>query len=146
MSTIRWACPASAASESDVVAVEKRFGVVLPKDLRDCILRHNGAGPQPDVFDTVGEKGRVFDSLLSFCEGDPKYVVDSFEATRSRLPPLTFPFAHDPSGNFLCLRYRSPKDERPTAVFWEHDAPQSRSVTKVADSLEELLSSLYAED
>jgi hypothetical protein len=142
---IRWSSAFSSATERDFEKVEATFGVSLPSQLREIILRQNNGSPSPDVFDLPEGGDSVFDSLLSFREGDPEYIVDYFESMRDILPSLIFPFAYDPSGNLLCLRYESSR-QRPSVVFWDHelaDTSPEEAITELADSFDELLASLH---
>jgi len=144
-SLLRWRFPSSQATEGDIAAVEAQFGVTLPADLRECVLKHNGARPEPNVFDLPDGNSSVFESLLSFCSQDENSVVRWVEDQRTSLPHNTVPFALDPFGNLICLQYGS-RNALVRVVFWDHEVAGTspdEAIVELSDSFDEFLALLY---
>ncbi|HEY9007226.1 MAG TPA: SMI1/KNR4 family protein [Ohtaekwangia sp.] len=125
--------------------LEVEWNVTLPGDFKSVVLDNNYAYPLPNVFDTEKSKGRVFAGLLNFNLQDKSNAIKDYLAIKSRLPIKVYPFAEDPSGNFICFDFATPK---PTVIFWNHEGrivngKDTYDVEFVADSFTDLLSKLY---
>ena len=128
------------ASPESVAKAEKELGVKLPADFLAIAAVHQGAGPEPDGFDTPDGGGSAISSLFHFEEGLFNNIVARWDSAVA-LPDKVIPFAADGLGNLICFDYRTTPDH-PSVVFWDHekcdDPPQF-----IASSFTEFLSKLY---
>lgn len=96
-------------TQADLASVERRLGVILPADLKDHYLRHNGGRPAPRFFEKNDEWYGVH-YFLPMANGD---AGDSFEASYSSLvldnplfPAGVIPFAVDEGGDYFVYSVR----------------------------------------
>ncbi|UKS64956.1 SMI1/KNR4 family protein [Rossellomorea marisflavi] len=119
MSKIEWQFADAAVSEEYVKKTGSELGFELPEDYIKCVALNNGANVEPDLFN-VGNKEKVFGTLLSYDQDNDEYIVDVFNSYKATLPNGLVPFAFDPAGNLICFDYKESKDS-PFIVFWEHE-------------------------
>ena len=101
--------------------IEKTQGVKFPEELKDFILKNNGATPSKYNF-MLGADEKVLGAVLSFNENEKD--TDNL-----------MPFAIDPFGNYICYTLNSKE-----IVFWDHENNITESTHK---GLESFLESLY---
>lgn len=136
-------------SSSNIEKIQDYWGVKLPPQFTKIILENNRAcSDYKDVFDTEKSKGRVFAGLLNFDLSAINNVLSDYESIKDILGNKTFPFAEDPSGNFICFSFGSSENNEPKVVLWLHEGIIKNGteyyVTEfIADSFEEFLSKLY---
>ncbi|MEI8197045.1 MAG: SMI1/KNR4 family protein [Phycisphaerae bacterium] len=135
-------------------AVEAKFGIHLPPEYREFLLRHNGGRAEPDGFTFTGPSGRKEDScihfFLSVYDGEYSNFETKFRTYKvraKRMPDELVPIASDPGGNSICMAMSGPKTG--AIYFWDHEreaaegeAPTYANVSLVANSLAEFLGML----
>jgi cell wall assembly regulator SMI1 len=96
-------------TQADLASVEKRLGVILPADLKDHYLRHNGGRPAPRFFEKNDEWYGVH-QFLTMIHGDHN---TGFEETYRDLaldnplfPAGVIPFAVDEGGDYFAYSVR----------------------------------------
>ncbi len=143
---IIWEFKQTPIDDEEILLIERGLKIQFPSDLRECIIHNNGACPSPGIFDLENDPGYVFDGLISFNRTDDVHFLDVYEWIEERLPPLTFPFANDPFGNHICLKYSDENDISPVIVFWDHDSidNSSDSLRKICNTFSDLISSLHS--
>ena len=119
MRKIEWQFADEPVSEEEVEKIGDEMGFEFPKDYRSCVTVNNGANVEPHLFN-IGNRQKVFGTLLSYEKGNDEYIVDVYNCYRNTLPNGVVPFAFDPSGNLICFDYKEHKDN-PIVVFWEHE-------------------------
>ena len=132
------------ATDEQVEEAERQLEVRLPADFLAIARAHQGARPEPNLFDLPDGSGGhgVINYLLHFEEEpfDSNIVQRGWPAWHhGALPEKVIPFAED-SGNLICFDYRN-TDEAPEVVYWDHesDAPLQR----VASNFTELIGMLH---
>ncbi len=113
--------------------IEKTQGVKFPEELKDFILKNNGATPSKYNF-MLGADEKVLGAVLSFNENE-KDTDTVFTALYSINDKNLMPFAIDPFGNYICYTLNSKE-----IVFWDHENNITESTHK---GLESFLESLY---
>ena len=101
--------------------IEATLRVKLPLSLKEIILKHNAASPDPQGFRLEDGQRQVCERLLSANDNDPENIVEMLALLRNRLPQLTIPVAADPYGNMICLQYVTADDKKPRVVFCNHE-------------------------
>jgi len=119
MNTIDWQFADEPVSKNYVEKIGIELGFNFPKDYIHCAAENNGANAEPELF-LVGNKEKVFGTLLSFDNESDEFIVDVYNRYNKTLPNKVVPFAFDPAGNLICFDYKGHKDN-PVIVFWEHD-------------------------
>ena len=127
-SGIEWKYKVDLKDEKVFAELEKS-GLSIPGNLKSFVKKNNGATPSKYKF-KVGDKERVFGSVLSFNKGDSDNV---FTAVKSIGDKSVTPFAVDSFGNYICLKGGK-------VVFWDHETGSAESTGK---NLSGLISSLY---
>ena len=99
------------ASEADVARLESRFGAILPSDLKESLLRHDGQQPRNTLANLV--KGNTLLSVEGILDvwsvwqelaADPMYVVHPSNDTSEEIGtgvvwhPKWLPFTETGSG------------------------------------------------
>ena len=130
----------------EIEALESEWGVKFPNDYVQCVLLNDGGSPSRMAFDFPGRPGAVFNNLLSFhdaeAEDDAEGMRETYRAVRRRLPEGVYPIARDPFGNLICFDSREDADS-PEVVFWNHEAPKKRAISRICRTFTDLLNSLY---
>ena len=111
--------------------ITKKYDLVVPEDLKILIKEANGATPNKTNV-VIGNKERVFGSLLSFNVGDPDDVYTVLDSIEYK---SFIPFGVDPFGNYYC--YHVKKQE---VYFWDHE---ENRMERSGYNLKEFLESLY---
>jgi hypothetical protein len=128
-----------------LIELESNWQITFPEDFKSVVLNNNYAYPFPNVFDTDKSKGRVFAGLLNFNLREKSNVSKDYLAIKSRLPVKAYPFAEDPSGNFICFDFTT---QKPTVILWNHEGrivngKDTYDIEFVADSFTDFLLKLY---
>jgi len=119
MSKLEWQFADETVSEDYVGRIGDDLGFIFPKDYVSCVAINNGANVEPELFN-VGNRERVFGTLLSYDDENDEFIVDVYNSYKNSLPNEVVPFAFDPAGNLICFDYKGHK-ENPIVVFWEHE-------------------------
>ena len=119
MSEIEWQFADEPVSEEYVYKIGNELGFKLPRDYISCAAINNGANVEPELFN-VGNREKVFGTLLSYNNRSDEFIVDIYNSYRETLPNGLVPFAFDPGGNLICFDYKE-HEENPIVVFWEHE-------------------------
>ena len=125
-------------SESDLKVVEDILGQELPVSFKQFLLENNHGRPKEPVFDTAESKGRVMGALLDFNvnQDHSDNFKDVYENLKSKLPKGFFPFASDPSGNYICAEV---KDGAVVNIcLWNHEATFKLSTSNEMQITEDL--------
>lgn len=81
--------------------IEVNKGIVIPKEIKEFIIEHNGESPDDNCIVINGTE-RVLDSVLSFNEEELD-AVNFDSAFNSINNKNLIPFAVDPFGNYYCF-------------------------------------------
>ena len=125
----------------DIKYAESIFKVSLPNELKQIILKYNGAVPKKDKT----KKGNYIDHLISFSKKNrlnASYIYQ-YMVKEHRMNPLMIPFAEEANGNYFCLMYRDNNDKNPIIIHWDHEeADIKAAVTIMAKSFKEFIQGL----
>lgn len=133
MIKIEWQFTDEKVSREQVEGVARKIGVRFPLDYIECAVINHGANVEPGTFD-IGNRERVFGSLLSFDGSSPDYFLKVYENYIATLPTGVIPFAFDPAGNLICFDYKNNEDS-PIVVFWEHEGAWEKSMLMQGEGL-----------
>lgn len=140
-----------------ILRIEKEIELNFPKDFVSFIIKNNHGRPEKPVFDTSKSKGRFFGALLNF-NIEKKHsdnFLEVYKSISATIPNGFFPFASDPSGNYLCAEIQ--KDEVVNVYLWNHEkefeidrenndflnVQDYHTLEYVSDSLKNFLNKLY---
>lgn len=112
--------------------LEKKYGVVIPDNLKEFINEHNAATPSKSTIKNSNGNERVFGAILSFNESDADNVFVALEVIKDK---ELIPIGIDPFGNYFCL---SLVDE--SIKFIDHETSEKEDI---ANNIEEMVSKLY---
>ncbi|OIP38199.1 MAG: hypothetical protein AUK47_12430 [Deltaproteobacteria bacterium CG2_30_63_29] len=119
--------------EETIKALEKHFGVVLPRDYRGCLELFHGAYPRVQEFSVEGSDGEPVDGclgvLLSADPDEGDNIYDAHSEMESHAHKKIIPIADDGGGNLLCLDFR--KEGKPSVCYFQ---PELGEFTFVAPS------------
>lgn len=135
MSNITWKYVSPLKNENAIKEIEEKYFVVIPEDLKACIVHHNAGVPSPSTFDIGEKKGMVLGGLLSFNKGDLDSIydyIDLFVCDECKKIKM-LPFALDPAGNFICIMDN-------VVVYYNHET--DKTVT-ISNSFTDFLEILY---
>ena len=135
MSIIEWQFADEPVSEDYVEKIGNDLGFKLPKDYISCVAINNGANVEPELSN-VGNREKVFGTLLSYDKDNDEFIVDVYNSYRGTLPNGLVPFAFDPAGNLICFDYKDHEDS-PIVVFWEHENAGEKEMLMLEDGLTE---------
>lgn len=135
MSTIEWQFADEPVSEEYVEKIGYDLGFKFPKDYINCVSINNGANVEPELF-KVGNREKVFGTLLSYDKDNDEFIVDIYNSYRTTLPNGVIPFAFDPAGNLICFDYKEHEDN-PIVVFWEHENAGEKEMLMREENLTE---------
>jgi len=65
MNNINWKFVIPMEDKEAIEKIEKKYNILLPNDLKECIRDNNAGYPDKKVFDTEISKERIFKDLLS---------------------------------------------------------------------------------
>lgn len=137
-------------SEEDILKAEQEIQILIPKEYRTFLKKHNGGHPSPcDYYRPLEENKteKVLDSVGNFygLEGTCNLIC-VYKEYKDRMPSEMFPIA-GVGGCQICL-CREGKNEG-KIYFWdseeekpEESQPYYDNIHFLANSLEEFLSSL----
>jgi hypothetical protein len=135
-------------TQADLASVERRLGVILPADLKDHYLGHNGGRPAPRFIEKNGEWYGVH-YFLPMANGDAE---DSFEASYGDLvldnplfPGGVIPFAVDEGGDYFVYSARLESYGNILFVQSDYFEEPDRYVVFLSPSLEAFLGALAEE-
>lgn len=145
-------------SESLIDEFEELRRYKFPASFRECVIKNNGGTPEYCIFDTEDEAERVFSSLFTFNKNTKKFSVwDALEACEIHLSDAKrngdvewiahcenvlaryVIFAGTPFGDDIAF---DKTDD--SVVYICHD--DIAVFEKIADSFEEFLDCLYADE
>jgi hypothetical protein len=143
-------------ADKDLQSIETKFGVRLPDEYRQFLLRHNGGVPQPDYF-RFPELGNIKwflsigrDNLLDpeWCDWEGAFA--KLKGPQSTLPARLVPIAEvwtmsNPGclSDYLCVSVDGP--DRGQVFFWRDiEGYRSKVPEPVATSFDGLLAGLYS--
>lgn len=130
---MNWKYKIDVANPNVFSDLEKKYGIVIPEELRALIRTANAATPSKYNF-MLGATERVVGAILSFNEGETD--TDTVYTALSAMEDKTLvPFAIDPFGNYICYANKDNK-----VVFWDHE---TSAVTSTEKGLSAFLDSLY---
>ncbi len=160
MSKIEWDFCDEKVSREVIENVAGNWGIVFTDEFIQCAMLNHGGYASKEEF-KVDNTVKTFGNLLSFEEESDDNIVKLYNGISERLPKDIFPFAIDPSGNYICFDYRKSRTES-CVIFWEHegaylksDFPDKiwkdgefeelveKSIHRIANSFEDFLNKLY---
>lgn len=115
--------------------LEKDYSVMVPSELKEFILLHNGGRPSLDIIKTESGKEVEVKSLLSFNREDPETIYNVIGYFIEQYKGTLLPIASEPSGDYFCLDLNDFK-----IIYWEHE---KNVVSTVAKNLDEFINGLY---
>ena len=130
MNNINWKYVIPLENKEEIQEIEKKYNVLLPNDLKECIEKNNAGYPDKKIFDTEVSKEKIFKDLISYNREDEENIYQFEELFRMNL----IPFGLDPSGNVLCLN-----DDK-KVILYLHETQEKEFVT---DNFSEFLNKLY---
>lgn len=115
-----------------------KYGVKLPKTVKELIEKYNGGRPSKKCFDTDIHKECVFKTLLSYNPKDIETIYKVYkEGSDTKFIEMKlYPIASDPFGNFICVDLK--QGENIVLLRME-----TLAVEKIADNLTEFIKGLY---
>ncbi|MFF2089426.1 SMI1/KNR4 family protein [Paenibacillus sp. NPDC058174] len=84
--------------------VEHTLDVKFPEDFVKIIIEHNGAGPNPAVFN-VKSTSKIFGYLYSFHAADSNFILEVHQAIKCMLPEKVIAIANTAGGDFICYDF-----------------------------------------
>lgn len=145
-----------ATSPEAIAQFEERWGVVLPPEYKQFLLKSNGGWPNPNVFEVPGwhGQGSVLDAFYGIHNGRKSEQLDSNCKTyEDRVPADLIPIADDAGGNNICIGWEGERTGK--VYFWDHEdeideegclRDDYRNVFLVANSLQEFLDGLMTHE
>jgi hypothetical protein len=144
--------PYGATSPEAIAEFEARWGVLLPFEYQQFLLKSNGGMPIPENFrvpDFHGQ-GSALTSFYGIHNGPEHNRLDqACDVHRERIPADLIPIAWDAFGNEVCIGWKGERQGK--IYFWDHEdeldenglfVQDYRNVFWVANSLQEFLDSL----
>jgi hypothetical protein len=116
----KWKNVKALKNTESIKQVEEVWSIKFPESYINVVLKSNAGVSDPNAFDTNVSKGKYFAELLSFNLDAKNSILNEYGLISNQLPADVFPFAADPSGNYICFDYRK-DNTRPTVVFWNHE-------------------------
>lgn len=112
---------------------EKKYGYIVPEELKEVIIANNGGRPSPKIL--TNKVGQDFEikSLLSYNNDDVENIyriIDFFVENYNR---ELLPFAMDSAGNYYCINNKR-------VILWTQDD----EIITVCDSFNEFIKLLGA--
>lgn len=144
--------PHGPTSPTAIAQFEARWGVLLPVEYKEFLLKSNGGMPTADVFDIPGfhGQGSSLNSFYGIHDGPEHHQLDhAYQVHRERIPADLIPIAYDAFGNEICIGWKGKR--RGKIYFWDHEdeldenglsRQDYRNVFLVANSLQEFLDNL----
>jgi SMI1 / KNR4 family (SUKH-1) len=132
------------ATNQEVEALERAWGVKLPEDYKHVAMIHQGMAPDPCVVD-IHRSNAVMSELLTISESEEfraYSMADTHKLIQPYVPVGIYPFASTANGDFLCFDYRS-SPLAPRVVFYFTEASGEEAIQPVADSFSHLLAKLH---
>jgi len=132
-------------SDADIDAIEEALGFVLPDDLRQHYLTHNGGQPTARFFRKNDEIFAIEEFLPIKFGMRGERLEDAYEdivVGNDLFPQGLIPFANDAGGDYFCYSLRN--GEEGAIVFYQSeyfDDPE-RSVVFLSKSFQDFLSAL----
>jgi hypothetical protein len=139
----------------EICSEEEYWGVKLPKDLCELIIKYNGGIPDKREF-KCGNQNRMITRFLCIASDDveedcAEYDISmTLQEIEERIvsdPDLIgyniIPFATLFGGDLVCLDYR--KSDTPTVCVWDHEQSEEwkPSTQKVANSFAEFMQMIF---
>lgn len=136
---------ASPLSAADIIRVERRLGVHLPRDIKEHYLLHNGGQPRPRFFVKDGEPYGVHQFLAMNTGNRTSSFEDAYVMLVDQTPEFPrgyVPFAYDESGDYFL--YSMKPDSFGKIMFNEQEyfGDDDRFVVFLAPTLREFINSL----
>lgn len=124
---LRWRGQRKPLDPRLVSSVEDHFGVTLPHDYRECLVRNHGASPVISDFEVAPPGEASFTSgigvLLSADPDDPENIINTHRGMGRYADRRLVPIADDGGGDFVCLDYRS--GQPPRIVYFRSELGQA---------------------
>ncbi|MDY7226934.1 SMI1/KNR4 family protein [Hyalangium rubrum] len=98
-----------AAKPHEIEALEREWGVTLPKEYKELVSEYQGMTPQPNVFSVGATSESAINELLTVTrdEGREGYLaLGVYQALKPHVPKGIYPFASTPGGESVCFDYR----------------------------------------
>jgi hypothetical protein len=108
---MRFDQPQPPIAPKDIDAIETRFGIKLPTELRAQYLQFNGGIPDPYVFENYNLDTVVVEFLPIVAHDNKRTAVDVYRdmvLAKGRVGRQFFPFAMDGGGSYFCVDTASP--------------------------------------
>ncbi len=114
----------------EIQEFENEFQIILPKELKDLLMKYNGG-----VFD--GEMQDYAFSILrpiKYGVNTLEVAIDDLQLTEQHIPKEEIPFADDQGGNVFTISTK--KEDYGNIYYWEMDVGEPRK-NFVANSLKD---------
>ena len=118
---------------------ERLIGYSFCDSFKEAVMLHNAAYTDPDTFDTVETKGRVFRALFSFNKEDRGSIwkMCGWDDDDTGMEDRYVEFADSPFGDSIAF---DRQDD--SVVFIDHE---TLHVEKIADDFDGFLNCLYVD-
>lgn len=102
------------AKEKDIEKFEKDNKIILPKDYKEILLKHNGIELLGIGFNGIYYPSNAPNSITDL------YQFEHWKA-ENPMPLFLIPFSPDGRGNHYCFDSRNCNSKSCLIVFWQHD-------------------------
>ena len=120
---------------SDIIQLEKRIKLKLPKDYCEFLLEYNGGDPESNI---IYFKGNSLSINYFFGLGvDSLYDLEkTYFQVKNRIPKYCIPICEVEGGNLLLLNYK-----KSSIYFWDHEEESNKlkHLTKISNNFKNLL-------
>ncbi|MEW9701489.1 SMI1/KNR4 family protein [Paenibacillus sp. SI8] len=128
-------------------AVEKRYGIKLPEDYKQFLLKQNGGSPSISKFSTKDGKVTSFSmNFLPLIDKGPSLVANYLVFNRDgKLPSNIIAIGEDPIKNLVCISVDG--SDRGSIYYWDflHDEeikPSYNYLLRISDSFTDFIEGL----
>lgn len=137
---VEWSRVKQLITKEEIEYVERKIGLILPRDYVETVIKYNGGRPDPYVI----KDGYDMQHLYSLSQKDSLNALSIYEDKyQNEFQGLIFPFASDSFGNDFCFKYKTKNDTKPVVVFCDHETME---IDFIATSFSEFLDMLVESD
>lgn len=134
MNNIEWKRIKALKELDSIEEFEKEKDIRLPDDLKELVLKNNGARPSLRLVELSSHKELEIKALLSFNKDDIENIYNNIDFFKLEFNGKILPFATESSGDYFCIDLGNK-----SIVYWEHE---TNEIKYVASNLDEFLAML----
>jgi len=135
--------------ESDIIAVEKKFNISFPKEIKEFYLSHNGGCPTPHLFqkeDELYSINHIFPMKYSDEYESLEDIYDDLVSEEYYKPKHLIPFAVDAGGDYYCFSIKPTEIGKIYCFVQEYYDDENKSIVYLSKNISDFLNSLIEED